>query len=245
MHTSNRLCQDDFNYQSAGPTGTEKKYFVDLFPDYHPQDRIGIISPYLEDGILNIPGILLGLTTAFYDYLRTGSNDFFNYPQHFAFIGGQNQEVNTGLGPMFLEKDQIGAAWGWLDVWPETNWIIHPAKSKGMLDQLYRYQINRVFWPATLKPETVQSKLPPLVNRFLRNRLKSVWYYNTDEVNVEVILSETASHIVQESIDRLPQSLLHEKTGSYRKQPALVKNQFQVITPDDFLDAMCPCFNSD
>jgi len=245
VHTSDRLSQDDFSYRLSGPDGYEKKCFADLFPDYHPLDRTGIISPCLEDGILHAPSIILGLTTAFYDHLRALSDDFFNYPQHFSFIGGCHEKVNTGSGPMVLERDQIGEAWGCLDVWPGTNWIIHPARSENMLDQIYRYQINRVFWPASLRPDNVQKKLPPLVDRFLRNRLKSVWYYNPDDADVEILLSDTASHFVQESIDRLPPSIALDIIASPGEPAGLVENQFRMVDPGEFLDDMGSCFNSE
>ena len=85
MHTSQALRSTHFEYQRPGPGG--RVAFSAFCANYHDQDRVGVVSPQLEDGILHTAYALLALTTAFYDVQRASGGDFFIYPQHFAIIG--------------------------------------------------------------------------------------------------------------------------------------------------------------
>src|SRR5687768_2655344 len=82
MHTSTRLCAGDFHFwrqeaQDGKEINTEINIVINtevdfaLFsPNYHEQDRIGVVSLGLEDGVLHTSYALLAFTTAFYDRLR-------------------------------------------------------------------------------------------------------------------------------------------------------------------------------
>ena len=87
MHTSTLLKSSDFQYWRLTDDRRISADFGTFCPDYHELDRVGVISPCFEDGILYTGDALLALTTAFYDVLRSQGTDFFDYPQHFAFIG--------------------------------------------------------------------------------------------------------------------------------------------------------------
>ena len=85
MHTSQTLRSSHFEYRCTEASG--RVAFSSFCADYHEQDRVGVVSPHLEDGVLHTGYALLALTTAFYDVQRAGGSDFFIYPQHFAIIG--------------------------------------------------------------------------------------------------------------------------------------------------------------
>src|SRR4051794_7821369 len=87
MHTSTRLCAGDFHYWRQAPTGAQAVHFAAFCPNYHYQDRVGVVSLALEQGVLETSYAILALTTAFYDCLRASHEHFFDYPQHFAFVG--------------------------------------------------------------------------------------------------------------------------------------------------------------
>lgn len=70
MHTSARLSASDFTFWRQTANGDQQIDFATFSPDYHPQDRIGVISLTLEDGVLHTSYALLAFTTAFYDCLR-------------------------------------------------------------------------------------------------------------------------------------------------------------------------------
>ena len=78
MHTSQALRSSHFEYQR--PESGNRVAFSAFCADYHAQDRVGVVSPQLEDGILHTAYALLALTTAFYDVQRASGSDFFIYP---------------------------------------------------------------------------------------------------------------------------------------------------------------------
>jgi hypothetical protein len=110
MHTSKVLCSRDFRYSPVPAQAGIWADFSTFCPHYHPLDRIGVVSPYLEEGVRQTGYALLALTTAFYDMLRARSADFYDYPHHFAFLDASAQ----GCKP---------AAVGWL--WITPRWE-HP-----------------------------------------------------------------------------------------------------------------------
>lgn len=239
MHTSSVLNHHDFKCYKSVEGEFREADFNQIFNEYHPQDRLGIISPCLEDGIINTAGTLLCITTHFYDHLRAKGLPFFNYPQHFALIGGKGDQIQTGMGSLKLNIGETGAPWGWLDVWPETNWIICPANASAMLDQVYRLQINRLMWPATLTGVADGNKLPDLTRRFLKNRLKSVFLYGSEKPNIRISTSKAASDIVSESIAKLPDSILDHNPDLTEDTEI---NYFESISNDCFLETMSVCF---
>ena len=87
MHTSKILQSSDFQYWEKRDSGWVAVGFESLFPDYHQLDRVGVVAPGMEEGVRQVGPALLALTTAFYDVHRAARrNDFFDYPQHFAFL---------------------------------------------------------------------------------------------------------------------------------------------------------------
>lgn len=212
MHTSTRLCADDFQVWRHSPTGIEQVDFATFCPGYHELDRVGVVSPTLEAGVYETSYALLALTTAFYDSLRTRGIDFFDYPQHFAFVGAEHDALRTGSGPLSLDTPKLWDAWSWLDVWPANKWIPTPLTATAMIQRVFDYQINRLFWPRSLRPSANEPALPTYVWQMLGTRLKTVYYYGAGQqvhtapqnIPIELRLSISAGELVQESIGRLP-----------------------------------------
>ena len=215
MHTSTRLCATDFQFWRHSPTDSQPANFATFCPDYHELDRIGVVSPTLEAGVHHTSHALLALTTAFYDSLRARGPDFFDYPQHFAFVGAEDDHICTGQGPLLLDTPKLWDAWSWLDVWPANKWVPTSRTATAMLQRVFDYQINRLFWPRGLQPGPAEPALPPYVWQMLRTRLKGVYYYNDIEPNqpvpavelIEVCAKPGVATLVQESFDRLPEGL--------------------------------------
>ena len=212
MHTSTRLCATDFQFWRHSPTGSQPADFATFCPDYHELDRIGVVSPTVEAGVHHTSHALLALTTAFYDSLRARGPDFFDYPQHFAFVGATDGHLCTGNGPLPLDTPNLWDAWSWLDVWPANKWVPTPFTATAMLQRVFDYQINRLFWPRGLQPGPAEPALPPYVWQMLRTRLKAVYNYGAEQqvysalqnMTIEIHLSAAAGALVQESISRLP-----------------------------------------
>lgn len=242
MHTSERITQSDFFYRRRQDSKSEVLSFSEAYPDYHPQDRVGLVSPRLEDGVFGLAGAVLGLATGFYDCLRSQGGEFFNYPQHHVFIGGRDACVHTRSGDRNLSIPEMGSAWGWLDVWPETNWHLCPATPAGMLEAAFRLQVNRLFWPASFIPEMAYRPLSHYAYKLLRGRLKSVWYYGCEDGNLEVRASGAAADVIRESLERLPSGCTESNNEMDKASRPWTVNRFRSVEPEVFLKDMSVCF---
>lgn len=236
MHTSTRLAATDFYYGQRTAAGTVSCSFADFCPNYHELDRVAVVSLSLEDGVLYTGRTLLALTTAFYDSQRERRADFFDYPQHFALVGTTATGVQLG-STATPNTPELWAAWSWLDVWPSHKWISAPPTATGMLQRVFDYQINRLFWPYHLLPTFAEQPLPDYAYRMLRTRLKAVYYYSLATgpqmqlPTLAVRSSAVANELWQECIARLPAA-----PGS---SPA--EECFQAVQVDEFLRTMQLC----
>ncbi len=248
MHTSKLLRASDFQYWRLAEEGRISVDFRTFCPDYHELDRVGVISPCLEDGILYTGDALLALTTAFYDVLRSRTTDFFDYPQHFAFIGASEATVHT-RGER-LPLDRAGTSWGNLDVWPNSKWIPTPRSLTEMLKKVFDFQINRLFLPQNFKPGPDESPLPAYARKMLGTRLKAVYYYNTPIPNVEIRASQQVADLVQKSIAQLPnaESAAEHQAQGHKAEYAAPSSfpsveRYRQVSVDDFLEDMASCFD--
>lgn len=240
MHTSTRLSSSDMQWFRYGSTGAQAITFAEFCPDYHELDRVGVVSPTLEAGVYHTSHALLALTTAFYDCMRLRGRDFFDYPQHFAFVGSEGDAICTTSGLLPLTTPKVWDAWSWLDVWPANKWVTAPVTATGMVQRLFDYQINRCFWPRSLQPQEHEALLPAYVGKMLRTRLKTVYYYDdTNEMQlvpagdqVTVRIAPAVSNIVHESLDRLP-------TVVPATHALCTDQSYTRTSVDDFLESMC------
>ena len=270
MHTSQALRSSHFEYRR--PEVDERVAFSAFCADYHEQDRVGVVSPRLEDGVLHTAYALLALTTAFYDVQRASGRDFFIYPQHFAVIGqdpsdaapahgrngpGDKLGIATGAGRLDLTLDEagIGGAWAWIDVWPGSNWHTAAMTPAAMLKKVFDLHINRLFWPqdytpdsrseqATENGESVDPPLPDYARRMLRTRLKSVYYYNTSAPTIEICADQPAVDIVQFSVDKLPAPVRQtlDQDTASPNSPGL--ESYRQVSVNDFLEEVEACFTN-
>ena len=240
MHTSKLLKASDFQYWRLDEDERISVDFKGFCPDYHELDRVGVISPYFEDGILHTGDVLLALTTAFYDVLRLRETDFFDYPQHFAFIGASGDVLHT-RGEQ-LPMDRIGTGWGNLDVWPDSKWIPTPGSAAGMLKKIHDFQINRLFVPHGFKPGSEESLLPAYARKMLETRLKAVYYYNTPIPNVEICGSQQVADLIQRSIAEFPNAASEIERPAQSDFPSV--GRYQQVSVDDFIEDMAGCFDA-
>jgi len=241
MHTSTRLQAADFQFRQWQQGQLVSVCFDAFCPNYHELDRVGVVSPCLEDGVLDTAYALLALTTAFYDVQRARATDFFDYPQHFAFVGTGADGVCTRAVPLPPTQPHLWNAWSWLDVWPDNKWITGLPTAMGMLKQVFDHQINRLFWPSDLKPALNENPLPPYVAKMLKTSLKAVYYYQRTGLSIETSASlafeihptPAATTLVQESIAQLPTA-----QDLAAKQTVQAVERYQLVKIDDFLDEM-------
>ena len=238
MHTSTVLQSSDFRYWYREKAERIPTDFAAHFPDYHELDRVGVVSLSLEDGILQASGVLLALTTAFYDRQRAKGEPFFNYPQHFALFGA-SEGLQTRSGTVSLSSEVIGPPWGNLDVWPESNWHVAPVTVEGMLWKVFDLQINRLFWPEGFLPQQPATRLPNYMWRMLRTRLKAVYHYAAAAPTMEIEGNRKVARIREQSLRTLP-------AGSEEAKERLPRRErFRQAAASAFLDTMACCFEGE
>jgi len=249
MHTSHVLTSHDFQYWRQQQGAFVQVDFAACFPAYHRADRIGVVSPHLEDGVLHTSYALLAATTAFYDELRALGGEFFDYPHHFAFCDVNAEGVATQGGRVPLDPTPFGP-WSGLDVWPESQWIQASGRVDSMLYHVFARQINCLFWPEFFMPTTADEPLPIYVRPLLNARLKTVYYYGTAHPDVEIRVNDTVADLVRDkSLDRLPESVRHAALAPSvatppGDSPFPYVERYRRVSVDAFLAAMAPCLLS-
>jgi hypothetical protein len=251
MHTSTILRSTDFRYWSLAGEERLSADFGTFCVGYHALDRVGVVSPCLEDGIRYTGYALLALTTAFYDRLRVRAVDFFDYPHHFAFLDINHAGVRTHAGRLLLEHATLGSPWGGLAVWPDSNWIGGLGSAAGMLKKVFDWQISRLFWPEDLRMGADEPRFPFYIRRLLSTRLKTVYYYNTLTPTIAIGATPQVAALVEKSVQRLPEAVraLYMVAMPSHHAPDAADGfpyveQYRQIGVEAFLEAMAHCFEA-
>ena len=221
MHTSKILEAGHFEYRRPGTDTGESSTagFDALCPDYHPQDRLGIVSVPFEAGLRHTGLAVLAWTTAFYDALRAErSTGFFDYPQHYVFYAATAPETSA---------DEAVGNWGHLDVWPDCKRVAAPTSVSGLVQQLFEYEINRLLWPHHLSAAGDEARLPNYILRMLRTRLKGVYVYGGDSSTIEIRGREPALKLTRKT---------REQAGVGGDPPGPSVEAYQQLDGDHFLD---------
>ena len=249
MHTSRVLRSSDFQYWRLGDDGAIRIDFGTFCSNHHELDRVGVVSPSLEDGVLGAGYALLALATAFYDVQRARTDDFLTYAQHFAIIGANGGRMLTRGGPMDLDEATLGASWGMLDIWPESNWHLAPGTVAGMLRKVFDLQISRLFWPEAFQPGEEKERLPFPRPAILRSRLKAITYYNAAVPNVAIRATGKVADLVRKGIaplstvDGSPRGAGSPHEIAEPADPAFPYAQrYRQVSVDAFLKDMDRCF---
>ncbi|CAN5731963.1 hypothetical protein BH20ACT11_BH20ACT11_14850 [soil metagenome] len=84
MHSTKDLTSSSFALTVEG----QKAKLADVFPDLEEGDRLGVVVRQPCGGI-GASALILATVTAFYDFQRAKSEDFFVYPDYFLFHVGR------------------------------------------------------------------------------------------------------------------------------------------------------------
>ena len=243
MHTSKLIKAEDFEYFRCGRDGDRLVScgFTACFPDYHEQDRVGVVSMPYENGALYTGFALLACGTAFYDAHRARGGVFFDYPQHYFFFECDNQGLNTTMGRRRVAKDKTGVV-GHLDVWPENKWVATPPGVLAMITMVFDYNINRLFWPHGLDLDKVDKQLPWYLRSMMRTRMKSVYYYNSPQPNMEIRGAAAPEKLVWETIGQLSRITDPPPDRDGPGARAHDAEAYEQVPIDDFLDSLDSAF---
>ena len=177
MHTSKQISLNDFLIVDE-KKGVEID-FDSFCPDYYSRDRIAIVNPFCNQGLLGGSRTIFAFTAAFYESLRSKQEPFFNYPQHFTlFIGGENPIPAEDCKP-----------WTMLDVWPDSQWLHCANNVNSIIQTLFKLQVNRIIWPSEWKPMNSLTKLSDSLQKILLNRIDNVFFYNSKTSETRISIS--------------------------------------------------------
>jgi hypothetical protein len=112
VHTSEELNISDFSLTVEGRSAA----VVDLFPGFSRTARLAIVSR-TPGGAFGAATTVLALVTAWYDELRRGVDEFFEYPDFFHLQLGDG-----GLADL-----------GGLEIWPPHKQVALPARAQDVL----------------------------------------------------------------------------------------------------------------
>ncbi len=199
MHTSKILRSDQFQVRDA------HGHPVDLAQGLRDDDRLGIVSPRYEDGIVGAGAAILLFVTAYYDLQRrrqqqTGE-DFFIYANYYVFLFADGANVRGAAGPAPLDG-AVSSAYGWLDVWPEEKWVM-VADAADLWRQVHERGITHLLIPMASGEEV--RTVPPHV----APQLKAIIAYARPDLPapanaVSITMGEKPAEVVAEAIRRLP-----------------------------------------
>lgn len=200
MHTSTILRSHHFRIvdEAAEP--------CDVVAGLTAQDRLGIVSPRYEDGILGASAAILAFITAFYDIQRARQQEtgepFFIYADYFAFLFGDAAGVRGRIAPAPLASG-IGEAYGQLDVWPDDKWVV-AGNAGDLWAQVRARDITHLLLP--LHPAGEIGPIPDVVAAGLKATYR---YLMPDERPtggrvIRIELTAEPLGVIAESISRLP-----------------------------------------
>tara|TARA_Y100000588_G_scaffold334145_1_gene373444 strand:- start:293 stop:1051 length:759 start_codon:yes stop_codon:yes gene_type:complete len=243
MHTSTLIKTEDFEYFQRGHDGEPfvTCEFDACFPNYHDQDRVGVVSMPFENAPLYTGFALLACGNAFYDAHRARGGVFFDYPQHYFFYECDDEGLNTSVGRRHVAKDERGCV-GHLDVWPENKRVATPPGVLAMITMAFDYNINRLFWPYGYGLDKVDKKLPWYFRSMMRTRMKSVYYYNSPLPNMQIRGTASPEKLVWETIGQL--SRVTDPPPD-RDGPGAIAHDteaYEQVSVDDFLDSIDSAF---
>jgi hypothetical protein len=248
MHTTTVMRAVDFQYWHVDAHGQRTQGdFASFCPQYHIQDRIGVVVPRLDTAVYQTGYALLACTTAFYEVLRQRTAAFFDYPHHFAFCDVNEDGVATHGQRLQLSLEALGSPWGALDVWPESNWIVASGSASGMLKKVFDWQINRLFWPEAFLPSPGEAAFPDYVRKIFSARLKTIYYYNTAHPTLEIHVTPPVEAMLQRSLSRLPEvpegrTAMAADTMPVQDTTVPSVRHYRQVPVQAFLTAMQPCF---
>jgi hypothetical protein len=102
---------------------------ADVFPEFDEHDRLGIVLG-ADNAAAGAAALILATVTAFYDRLRAQTDDFFTYPDYFAF--------HVGRPHGSLRK---------LDVFPSHKEVVVPAEAEEILRAINDRGVTRLLVP--------------------------------------------------------------------------------------------------
>lgn len=178
MHSAEDLTSSSFSFTVGG----EKVTFADVFPDFEERDRLGIVVRQPCGGV-GASTLILATVTAFYDFQRAKSKDFFLYPDYFLFhVGG------------YMGDHQM------LDIFPSHKEVVIENEAEKLLQAINDRSITRLLIEDT-NPGDPQFSRETLGSVHLRTALAYSPKGRVEEADVSVTGNEATESYVSDVFD--------------------------------------------
>jgi hypothetical protein len=122
MHSTEDLASDSFVITVEGRRAT----FAEVFADFEERDRLGVVLRQ-PCGAVGASTLILAAVTAFYDFQRARSREFFAYPDYYLF------HVGWPLGNHAM-----------LDIWPGHKEVVVADEPEELLRAINDRAISRL-----------------------------------------------------------------------------------------------------
>lgn len=193
MHTTKLVRSEDFQFD-----------LLSVFPGFDGSDRLGVVSPQPQDGILNAGYIVLACVTAFYRFHRDSVWAGCKYPPYFIFLAPEDSGKGHSAQRWSVPWRSAVELWGQLDVWPDSQWIVTDGTTRSMLEGVLSCKITRLLWPAGLGLPGNTPSLPASLLTNAQGQLRSVLLYSSDGASVQVRVAKPVEDLIQGGVLRLP-----------------------------------------
>ena len=219
MHTTKFASSADFAFRSKDCTRALD--FDQFCPHFGLQDRLGIVSPKLLQGVAGAGQAVLALVAQYYKLQPYSPDRACNYPAYFCFLDARETHLSESEmqhGPKFKLMESV---WGNLDIWPATQWKV-ATRSWDYLQLAANARVSLLFLPEGLLPE-LHSPAPAVVAA-LKSSLRFAYLYSSREPNVEIVAAAEVHKLIARSFARVPEVAA----------PAPANEQHQRLTRDEF-----------
>lgn len=197
MHSSSYLCEALFEVENPRTGAVADMRAV--FPDYHGKERIAVVSRVWEEAFSRTAVVVTGFMGMFYGSMRATGAPFFDYPPFFLLIAHRDGKPITRHGPVELAPP-LTKSWEFLDIWPESQWLLASMECGDLLNTLLAQHIHRVFVPAELvAPARLVAPFPKQLRWVLATRLKHVHVYGSPTPDCRVRIAAEARELMAKS----------------------------------------------
>ena len=207
MHTTATMNVTHFEFQTLTPAaakaGSSARDFSVFCPGFDRSKALGVVSPHLDDGVLDAAYAVLAFVTHFYEHATLPKTDCL-YAQYFAFFpnipgaGGLPTRHGTLSDPLQV----LDATWGFLDIWPKTQWIFSAGHPADYLEQAMDRSVSYLLWPSNLR--AVGQELPATLRRRLLNQLSNVFLFADPAPTYSIVVAQPVEDMALRCINALP-----------------------------------------
>ena len=224
-----------------------KENILEFCPKFTNKDKIGVVSPNVEEGIFDAGYATLALVLGFYKKEKTQSERDCHYPPYYCFIEEQKSCTFTKVGSTGLTLSHSCGPWQFFDFWPQSKCQKILPKPNNVFELIKNKKITLLFCHKfyllnKIKNYPIKKKL--LITNILKETpLKTIHIYGKNAGNIQIMVNKKIEKLIIRSIKQLnfknPNDsikLINSRNSSvYIKNNKFYQN-FKTINKKEFID---------